>query len=191
MRLVKVLAWVGLVGIIGCGGSETPAPTAAAKAAPSEAQPQDPIAAMAEEFLQAVVQGDTQRATRCLTPEAIAQFEASAQGFASPEIGAPKFSIGEVRRLGEGRAAVQCALQDEQGQAEMLCLLKQSAPGWRVSGVAYEAAPNQPPVILNFEQLEPPAPATPAVRSFVGQPAGTLPAAAPRTAAEASLGQRR
>ncbi|MEM6328634.1 MAG: hypothetical protein AAF790_00140 [Planctomycetota bacterium] len=157
-------------------------PTAGGQGA-AAAQPnaRGPIAAIANEFLSAVVAGDTARATGCLTPAAIARFEASSQGFASPEIGAPDFRIGEVRDLGQGRAAVQCLLSDSAGDAEMLCLVKQVGSAWKVSGVAYEVAPGQPPVILNFEEYEQP----PAPGYFVGQP----PATPPQTAAQPAAGQ--
>ncbi len=192
MRLVKVLAMLSLA-VVGCSGSEQPRQTASQEPAATP-QPRDPIAQIAQEFLEAVVAGDTNRATACLTPAAVAQFAASEQGFASPEIGAPDFKIGEVRRFEGGRAAVQCLLTDEAGDAEMLCLVKQCETGWKVSGVAYEADPAQPPVVLNFEQLAPPQPAA-QPGYFVAEPPrqGVNPGAmgSQRTASEPAPGQLR
>lgn len=190
-RLVQISA-VGLFGlaVIGCGGGSSQAPVAkkaAAKdsAAPAtEATPQDPIASVAREFLEAVVEGDTPRATSLLTPDAIAQFAASQQGFASPEIGAPDFRVGQVRQVADDKAAVQCHLSDGEGEAEMCCLLRRVAGEWRVSGVAYETAAGQPPVILNFEAPEPMPQPSQATKQFAQQPAAQAPAA--RTASEAA-----
>ncbi|MEN1678714.1 MAG: hypothetical protein AAGJ46_03925 [Planctomycetota bacterium] len=156
----------------GCGGGEAPAPQVTkAKAPAAGAAPQDPIANAAHRFLDAVVKGDTPGATRMLTPDAQRQFAASEQGFASPELGAPDFRVGEVRKIDSARAAVQCSLTDQSDEGEMLCLLKKVAEGWRVSGVVYETGPDQPPVIINFEEEEQ-APAAPAYShpGFVGQP---------------------
>lgn len=138
---------------VGCSGSgsetavSTPAPATTAATA-------DPMAEVAEQFLQAVVAGDTPRATSLLTLEAQTQFAASGQGFASPEIGAPSFRIGQVRKVDPDRGAVQCLLVDGEGEAEMCCLLKRGVQGWRVSGVAYDTGSGQPPVIINFEAPE-------------------------------------
>ncbi|MEM8865045.1 MAG: hypothetical protein AAGF31_05810 [Planctomycetota bacterium] len=161
---------VGLLSmaVVGCSGGDPAANSAQATASTANEagaaanSSQDPIAAAAEEFLAAVVQGDTPRATRMLTPDAIAQFAASQQGFASPEIGAPKFRVEQVRKVADDKAAVQCILTDDGGDAEMCCLLRRVGSDWRVSGVAYEVSPGQPPIILNFENPEPSAPTRPA-----------------------------
>lgn len=187
MRLPRI-AVVGLIACfaVGCGGGSSEQPVASQTSEPAtpsaqtpSTAPADPIGSVAYAFLEAVVAGDTPRATSLMTPEAIAQFAASEQGFASPELGAPSFSVQEVRKM-DDKAAVQCLLNDGDGEAEMCCLMRLVGTQWRVSGVAYEVAADQPPVILNFE-----APERKPAQQFVQQPGAELaPGAAPRTASE-------
>ncbi|MEM9184911.1 MAG: hypothetical protein AAGB00_00275 [Planctomycetota bacterium] len=186
--LARPPIFLAVVAAIGCSGGD-PAPTPA-PARPSgavtetDSATQDPIALAASAFLDAVVKGDTPRATGMLTPDAAAQFAATGQGFASPDIGAPSFRVDQVRRVDGDKAAVQCVLTDADGSAEeMCCLLRFVGSEWRVSGVAYEMAPGEPPVIFNFEQPEQPAPRRDSAAQFVEQPAAGAPI---RTAADPS-----
>lgn len=163
---------------IGCGDSEVNGPTASSvsttpvsKTAGSETGTvESAIAAAATDFLQAVIDGDTQRATSRLTPKAIEQFKATGQGFASPDIGAPKFSVAEVRRVSEEEAAVVCLLTDPNFEAEMACLLRLVDGDWRVRGIAYEVDPNRPPATLDFEQAEETIPDVQPGSQFVAEP---------------------
>lgn len=185
-----LLAAAALLPLGGCTGGDAPAPSGRTPTAGAAASPANPIAEAAGEFLDAVVNGDTPRATGMLTPAAQAQFANSQQAFASPDSRAPTFRVGEVRRISPTEAGVQCLLNDESGHAEMCCLLKRVAGRWRVSGIAYETGPGQAPVILNFEEdgaAQPPraetwakhpaADAAPAARTATRSPATSPPPA--------------
>lgn len=167
--------------LVGCSGGEaggpavtTAPPAAAAKPASAAAEsphPQDPIAAKAYEFLDAVFAGDTQRADSQLTPAAAKQLAASGQRFAPPGSGPMRFRLGDKRVFSGGRAAVECTIVGQiEGQTveeQMVCLLKQSGSAWGVSGIAYEVSPGEPPTVFNFEQPT----AQPAVEYVASPPA--------------------
>jgi len=203
MRSNSLLAVIGLLGVVlsGCSGNDAPEPAAnrpgnqnpaangsvagmasgAAGQTAGDGTATDPIAKVAADFLDAVVQGDTQRATQLLTPKAIARFKATDLSFASPELGAPEFKIGEVRRLSDTGAAANCQLTYEQRHEEMVCLLRLVDSGWRVAGIALEIEPGNP-VSIDFEQMAPSEPPQVQSGQFVEDP--TLQGPAARTASE-------
>jgi hypothetical protein len=139
---------------VGCNSSSTPAPAQSATAA--TATPADPAARAAYDFLDAVLKGDTQRATNRLTPIAIERINATGKQFAPPGLQTASFRIGEVRKPTADQAMVQCILTDASAggpprSEEIGCLLRLVDNDWRVSGIAYIPGPNRPPMILNFE----------------------------------------
>lgn len=172
----------------GTNASDTITQTAAGNAAAEPGSVEAAIAAAASEFLQAVIDGDTERATQRLTPKAIAQFRATGQAFASPDIGAPQFSVEQVRRVSEEEAAVVCLLSDPNFEAEMACLLRLVEGDWRVRGIAYEIDPNRPPATLDFEQAEEQIPDVRPGSQFVAEPPSGAPQQQPaaRTATDPS-----
>jgi len=118
--------------------------------------PTDPAGQAAYDFLDAVLQGDTERASRRLTPTALERIAATGKHFAPPGLETAKFRIGEVRKPTPNQAVVQCILTDEQAGGatrteEIGCLLRLVENEWRVSGIAYIPGPNRPPMILSFE----------------------------------------
>lgn len=118
--------------------------------------PSDPAGLAAHDFLDAVLKGDTERASRRLTPVALERITASGKQFAPPGLETASFRIGEVRHPTANQAIVQCILTDEQPGAtarteEIGCLLRLVENEWRVSGIAYIPGPNRPPMILSFE----------------------------------------
>ena len=197
MRSTFLLAVIGLFGLMlgGCSGGDSPAKVAnkpagsngaasgstASGDATGEPASLGPVAQVASDFLDAIVHGDTQRATKLLTPRAIARFEATDLSFASPELGAPNYKVGEVRRLSETGAAVNCQLSYDEGQDEMVCLLRLVDSGWRVAGIALEIEPGNP-ISIDFERLGPSSQPQAKEGQFVDQPDAAAPA--PRTAAE-------
>lgn len=190
MRCLYLSVMIGLATLVGCGGGDAPAPQAATQqpvALAPQQRPAEPIAAAAYDFISAVVQGETQRATSLLTPQAVQQFAAAGKQFAFPGMGSATFQIGQTRKASETQAAVQCLLTDSAagGQEEMACLMRMVEGSWKVSGIAFEISPNQTQV-LNFEQPEAPrtAPAaSPATNpQFATQPGQPNPSAVPRTA---------
>lgn len=143
---IALCTWV----MVGCsGGSPTPP---AAPAAPS-----DPAARTAYDFFDAVLKGDTQRASSQLTPLAMQRIIERGEQFAPPgEDGTVAFRVGQVVRPNPTNALVQCVLTEaatEQGQeeTEVYCLLRLVEGQWRVSGIAHTAGPTNAPMILDFE----------------------------------------
>jgi hypothetical protein len=139
--------------VVGCnsGSAPGPAPTASVSTTPA-----DPAARAAYDFLDAVLKGDTQRATKRLTPIAIERINATGKQFSPPGLQTASFRIGEVRKPTADQAMVQCILTDASAggasrSEEIGCLLRLVDNDWRVSGIAYIPGPNQPPMILNFE----------------------------------------
>ncbi|QDU91761.1 hypothetical protein Pla175_51920 [Pirellulimonas nuda] len=149
----------------GCGGGAATPPQAAQSGAQKGApqRPTDPAAQVTYDFLQAVIRGDTDAATGLLTPTAIERFNATGSRFAPPGLASARFRLGDVAYPAPGatEAAVQCMVTDQnatEGSAreeELACLLKQVAGQWRVSGMAYEVAADQPPMVLDFEKFAP------------------------------------
>ena len=116
----------------------------------------DAIAKAAADFLDAVLKGDTGRASARLTPQAMQRIIASGKQFAPPGLETATFQIGNVRAPAQGQAIVQCVLTDASvGDAprseEMCCLMRLVENDWRVSGIAYGTGPNQPWMLSDFE----------------------------------------
>jgi hypothetical protein len=162
---------LGIVGFlasglfIGCGKSGTPdAPVAnsggPAAASPATAvQPPDPssspIAQAAYDFVDAVVKGDTQRASARLTPQAMQRIIASKDQFNPTGLPTATFRLGEIRAPSPTQAVVECIFTDNSQGApqtdEMCCVLRKVDNDWRVAGIAYGTAADKPWVLNDFE----------------------------------------
>lgn len=109
----------------------------------------------ATDFLDAVIKGDTQRASARLTPQAMQRIVASGKQFTPPGLETATFKIGEVRTPTTDRAIVSCTLTDNStGNAtteEMCCVLKFVENDWRVAGIAYWAGPDLDGTMSDFE----------------------------------------
>lgn len=148
--LTLILAAIVILPVVGCGSSSSSSSDGAAAAST------DPAAQAAYDFLDAVIKGDTERASLRLTPLAIERITQSGKQFAPPGLETATFRIGEIRKPTETQAIVQCILRDatpdgEQRSEEIGCLLRLVEGDWRVSGIAYIPGPNRPPMILSFE----------------------------------------
>lgn len=113
------------------------------------------ITAATTDWLDAVLKGDTQRASARLSPQAMQRIIASGKQFAPPGLETATFKIGEVRAPSPDQAIVQCVLTDTSAgpphSEEMCCLLRRVDNDWRVSGIAYGTAPDQPWTLTDFE----------------------------------------
>jgi hypothetical protein len=142
---------------IGCNQSASDGTMTASNQPASSVNPStDAIAKAAADFLDAVLKGDTGRASARLTPQAMQRIIASGKQFAPPGLETASFQIGGVRTPAEGQAIVQCVLTDTApGDAprseEMCCLMRLVEQDWRVSGIAYGTGPNQPWMLSDFE----------------------------------------
>lgn len=168
-RLGIVTIW-GLGILAGCNKSTAPNDAAVSTASgtstastsaetPVIAQQTDPnsspIAKATHDFLDAVLKGDTQRASARLTPQAMQRIVQSGKGFSPPGLETATFKIGEIRTPTQDQAIAQCLLTDSaEGQShseEMCCLLRKVENDWRVSGIAYGTAPDKPWTLSDFE----------------------------------------
>lgn len=190
---VSALVLTGICQFSGCGQSSPTGTAAANSSAGAAASPStDAIARAASDFLDAVLKGDTQRASARLTPQAMQRIIASGKQFAPPGLETATFRIGEVRAPSQGQAVVQCVLTDtasgsDARSEEMCCLMRYVENDWRVSGIAYGTGPNQPWTLSDFETGQNMAlPRRPAVQNAAG--AASPPSAGrpspPRTAQE-------
>lgn len=179
VRVFTVLMMFATIVASGCSKSE-PTATPSASTPQAAAEPSnDPAALAAKTFIEAVVRGDTEGATQALTPQAIQQFEASGQRFAAPGLDSAQFRMGQVRKVNDTQALVQCMLSEKTAdgtspEQEMCCIMKLVDGSWRVSGLAVDPGDGTPATILNFEQPAQPQAPPAATQQFATQPpAGT------------------
>ena len=157
---IGLAAVLTLGSIAGCSGgsssesSTSTAPTAAAVTAPSV--PTDVIARAAGDFLDAVLQGDIQRASARLTPQAMQRIIGSGIQFQPPGQEKATFRTGEVRMPTKTQALVQfvftyTAADGGTKSEEGCCLMRLVDNEWRVSGLAYGTESNQSWTLSDFE----------------------------------------
>jgi len=152
---------LGIATLTGCNQGATPDASASrtsANATVTKTQADTSTKAIASataDWLDAVLKGDTQRASSRLTPQAMQRIIASGKQFSPPGLESASFRIGEVRAPSQDQAIVQCVLTDTSEGAphseEMCCLLRWVDNDWRVSGIAYGTAPDQPWMLTDFE----------------------------------------
>jgi hypothetical protein len=149
-----LVALLGVCVLSGCGGDATdgnavdPSADNTNGATPADSQA---ITQAATEFMDAVLKGDSQRASARLTPQAIDKIIAGEVKF-NPT-GLPTATI---RTPTEGQAIVQFHLTDRSADGntvkeEGCCVLRKVENDWRVSGIAYGSEPNQPWRLDDFE----------------------------------------
>ncbi len=142
----------------GCGSADsTSTPGTSAAVAPGT-PPSDPIAKVVYDFLAAVKEGDSELASSKLTPLAQQRMKASKQGFALSPDGTASFTIGAVERMQDAtdQAAVDAVWMEPDengklGEQRWTVALQLGEAGWGIIGIVGEAQPNQPPMILDFE----------------------------------------
>jgi hypothetical protein len=106
--------------------------------------------------MDAVLKGDSQRASARLTPTAMQRIVASGKQFQPPGWQTASFKITQVRSPSADQAIVQCMLTDTaagspQSTEEMCCLLRRVDNDWRVCGIAYGTGDNQTWTLNDFE----------------------------------------
>jgi hypothetical protein len=137
------------------GCSKSPTNQSASSPSQTTAAPNtDAVARAAADFLDAVLKGDTQRASARLTPQAMQRIISSGKQFNPPGLETATFRIGQVRSPAKGQALVQCVLTDTSGAntpEEMCCLMRFVENDWRVSGIAYGTSADKPWTLSDFE----------------------------------------
>ncbi len=139
--------------------------------------------------MDAVIKGDTQRASARLTPQAMQRIINGGIPFAPPGFQNASFKIAEIRTPEVGKAFVQCVLTvappGAPPQSEELCwVLKQVENDWRISGFAAWGGPNGVGVHTDLETgntvplVNPSTPGTPTVAPGLPPRMATEPAGA-------------
>jgi hypothetical protein len=144
--------------IAGCSqdaANNSPSQTTAAVKSPKPFAT-DEVARAATDFMNAIIQGDSQRASALLTPQAIERIIATKTQFNPSGLQSATFRIGEIRTPSQDQAIVQFLLTDnaidgKPTTEEGCCLMKRVESDWRVSGIAYGRGPTQPWVLSDFE----------------------------------------
>jgi hypothetical protein len=149
--IVGASAWIA-----GCNkSSETVPPAAQAQppAAPVEIAPPD---VAVRQFLEAIRVGDHKAAEMMLT--AVARQKTMEMDLLVAPPGSPtaSFVISGVKVIENQVAQVGCVWTDtgDDGRPhtnEFVWALRRQPEGWRVAGVAVQMFPNQPPLLLDFE----------------------------------------
>jgi len=174
-----VLAFTG-AGLVGCKGASEPGedptqanvdahPTAPessldrqpAAQGPSRAAPTDtsePAGAVSV-FLDALRRGDDDKVLEMYTVRARQEAAQSEDYFLPRASDTAQFQVGGVEYLAEDGARVACAWTDldQAGQPhtlQLLWMVRREPQGWRVAGMAAFPFPGEPPVLLNFENLD-------------------------------------
>jgi hypothetical protein len=132
---------------IGCGSSASPG---------GGAVPSDPVARTVHEFLDAIRTGDTQGSSSRLTPLALQRINENDMIFAPPASEHARFQIGQVQMFAADKAFVDTVWTDKDSDGvptdeHMTWALKLADGQWRISGMAAQVGPGQPPVLMDFE----------------------------------------
>lgn len=186
--MAALAAWV-IVGAVGCGQSETSPSTAAGggavtadQVATSPEAPSDPIARVVFDFLDAVRRGDTAAASGLLTPLALQRTSEMDFVFAPPGSSTARFEVGAAEVIEKDTKAVVDSVwtdldADGQPQSEpTLWALRFTDGQWRISGMAAEMGPDQPLMVIDFENPETMAPEKPVDPKLVAGPPSSAPA---------------
>ena len=149
MRKFSFITFVGLAALtIGCSKSEEQAAVAPAPVAPPDAAVTD--------FLEAIRTGDDKKAEAMLTDLARQKTAQMDLMVAPPGSPSASFKIAEVEVI-EGQVAHVSSIWTDTGDDgkpqtnEFVWALRLEPQGWRIAGVAVALFPNQPPLLLDFE----------------------------------------
>ncbi|MDZ4659241.1 MAG: hypothetical protein SH868_16840 [Bythopirellula sp.] len=135
---------------MGCGSQGTTGSTAGGPV------PSDPVGRVVYEFLDAVRCGDTATSSQCLTPLALQRTSELDLNFSPPGSPTAQFRVGAVEMIDAEKAVVECTWTDQDADGvprdeKITWALKLNAGDWRISGMAADIGPTQPPVVMDFE----------------------------------------
>jgi hypothetical protein len=194
LPVVLLSALFGLV--VGCGQSDAPnaststtsstAPITADQVATSPGVPADPVAQVVYNFLDAVRQGNTAVASGLLTPLALQRTSEMDFVFAPPGSPTARFEVGAAEMVEKDKAVVDSVWTDLDADGKpqsepTLWALRMIEGQWRISGMAAEMGPNQPLMVIDFENPETMVPQKPVDPPVIAGPAATQPGQQPST----------
>ena len=175
--LVLAFAAAGLVGCKGSSGPGEDPAQANVEAQPAAAQSQpdqqtaawqsgqtvpsdtsQPAAAVSV-FLDALRRGDDDKVMEMYTVRARQEAAQTDEHFVPRGSDTAQFQVGGVEYLAEHGARVACTWTDldqagQQHTLELLWMVRREPQGWRVAGMAAFPFPGEPPVLLDFENLD-------------------------------------
>jgi hypothetical protein len=148
-------------------------------AGPASTDSQQGILQAAEEFLTAIRAGDSAAANARLTPLAQQRMREADMDFSLLESQTSRFELGQVERFEESEASVETVWieADEQGQLQRenwTLALERVENSWRILGILAETGPDQPPMVMDFEN--------PGQAATASSTASTSPSAVPQQA---------
>ncbi len=116
-------------------------------------------AAAAREFMEAIRTGDDAKVTALLSSQAREQIGKMGFNLGPKGSDTAKYEVGEVELLppdGARVASVWTDLDDtgKPRSDQIVWMLRKESEGWRVAGMAAEVFPGEPPLLLNFEDME-------------------------------------
>ena len=161
--LVMLAIALPVTGWTGCGQGDNPTPTSNGEGGTSDRQastgasaPSDAPARVVRQFLEAVRQGHTDNASHLLTPLALKRTSELELSFSPPGSETARFTVGEVEMVDPSRAIVRSVWTDldtdgRPSDEHITWALKLNKGQWRVSGMAAEIGPGEPPVVIDFE----------------------------------------
>lgn len=123
---------------------------------PSVVTPSDPIARVVHEFLEAVRVGNTETASSRLTPLALQRTNELDLNISPPGSPTARFQVGAHEMVDAEKAVVESIWTDNDADGnprdeKITWALKLNAGQWRISGMAADMGPDQPPVVMDFE----------------------------------------
>ena len=157
------------VGILGCKGSNpedgaSPAGGAESggdggQSTPGDAADTSQPAAAVSVFLDGVRKGDNEKVLQMYTARARQQAAELKQHFEPRGSDTAQFEVGAVEYLAEDGARVSSRWTDlgQDGQPrteEILWMVRREPEGWRIAGMAATPFAGEPPLLLDFEDLE-------------------------------------
>jgi hypothetical protein len=169
MKRWMLAATLGVTSLgLGCGksSSTTSKPSSGSSssqlAKATDSKNEAPEAAeIVAQFLESVKKGDRDRVAGLLTDLAIESLDKAGIEVAPPGSPQATFELGETRYTDTDKDAAYVELAwtepAEQGgvpvRSEALFALRKEPEGWRIAGMVLDNGPNQPPEIIDFENI--------------------------------------
>lgn len=153
--LCLALLSVAALGCQGSGDDSAPPAEGESSETANASTPQlEPPAAAVAEFLEAVRVGDDAKAASMFTPAARNQVAQLGYQVAPKKSDTATFQVGKVEYTEGGVAQVSATWTDLNRSDDMLWMLRSGPEGWRIAGMAATVFPDEPPLLLDFENLQ-------------------------------------
>lgn len=158
LGLAAILLFAGCGPQSGEGNGEETGQSGAQQSGEDGTAQHDP-AATVQEFLEAVRVGDDEKVVSMFSSAAQEQAGKLNRQFAPKGSDTARYSVGEVEMVPPDGARVNSTWTDLDAEGEMRTdkitwMMRKEDEGWRVAGMAAEVFPGEPPLLLDFENME-------------------------------------